>query len=131
MPPFYFLAHGNFASVLIETCLKVLQVKIRVNVHWDQVFVWIVSICSLLVYLGLRFWNLLSGKTSSLGQDNVSIPYSWMVLAAETLMGTLGFYLHQNFWKQDVHFSSISDRTLNKITQVRCMSVKSAVYWSL
>lgn len=91
------------------------------HTSWDQILVWLISIVSLAVYLGIRFWYLLTGRTARLGQESVSITYSWVVLAAETLMGVLGFYLHQNFWRQDVEFNNISSKTLDKITHVSSM----------
>ena len=72
-----------------------------INFHWDQVFLWILSIATVVAYLGVRIWYLSSGESGRL-QDGVSIPYSWMVLLAEGALSTLGIYLHQNFWKQNV-----------------------------
>lgn len=95
-----------------------LQVKVAVKAHWDHVFVWLLQIISLVVYIGIRGYYLLSGKTAQLGQDGVNIPYSWLVLIAEIGLGCSGVYLRQNFWKQTTDFKEVPPKELEKITKV-------------
>lgn len=89
-----------------------------INFHWDQVFLWILSIATVVAYLGVRIWYLSSGESGRL-QDGVSIPYSWMVLLAEGALSTLGIYLHQNFWKQNVKFEEMPPAAMEQINKVR------------
>jgi hypothetical protein len=106
------------ATGMLRGLFSNVQVQIKVQLQWDQIFVWAVSIISLLGYVGVRYWYLLTGKTAALEQEEVSIIYSWMVLGAETLMGVLGFYMNQKFWKQIVKFSTVTQTTVDKMIQV-------------
>lgn len=95
------------------------QVKVSIDKHWDHFALWLLSLLGVLAYIGVRVWYLISGRTKKLGQDGVSIPYSWMVLLAEAALSTLGVYLHQNFWKQKVEFSELPDTALEHMHRVR------------
>ena len=88
-----------------------------VNVHWDQVFMWLLSIVSVATYIIVRIWYLSSGKAGRL-QSGVNVPYSWMVLSAEASLSSLGIYLHQNFWKQTVKFTDMPPAAMEQINKV-------------
>ena len=94
------------------------QARVSVKTHWDHIFVWLIQIVSLLTYVGVRAVYLITGQTAALGQESVSIPYSWLVLVAEIGLGLSGVYLRQNFWKQTCEFKEVPPKELAKITKV-------------
>lgn len=90
-----------------------------VRTHWDHIFVWLIQIVSLVTYVCVRGFYLLTGKSEDLGQQGVNLTYSWLVLIAEIGLGCSGVYLRQNFWKQTCSFKEVPPKELETITKVR------------
>ena len=96
-----------------------LQAKVAVNVHWDHVSLWALTVASVLMYVGTRLYYLISGKSATLSGGSVNIPFTWMSIVADAALAILGIYLHQNFWKQTVKFTPIPDVEIQEIHRVR------------
>ena len=95
-----------------------LQAKVAVNVHWDHVSLWFLTIASVIMYVGTRLYYLISGKSATLSGGDVNIPFSWMTIVADAALAILGIYLHQNFWKQTLKFTPFSDLAIQKMNKV-------------
>lgn len=93
------------------------NVDVTVNTRWDHIFLWVMAVIICFVYLGVRLYYLLKGKTAEFGGQNTSVAYSYVVLVGELFLSGLGFYGQQCFWKQDVRFSSMDAETLRHIFQ--------------
>lgn len=91
-----------------------------VNLHWDHVFLWILQVLSMIVYIGMRFWYLVSGESVRISDGDISVTYSWMVLVADFGLGVMGLYLTPKFWKQTVKLRPFTDLYIRKITEVCC-----------
>lgn len=89
-----------------------------VNVHWDHVSLWFLTIASVIMYVGTRLYYLISGKSATLSGGDVNIPFSWMTIVADAGLAVLGIYLHQNFWKQTVQFTPLNDLAIQKMNKV-------------
>ena len=85
--------------------------------RWDHVAVVAVAACVYLVYIGVRLFYLVSGRTE--GIPNVSTGYSWAVLLAEAFTGAVLFYRKQVFWKQEVSFTRMAPDVLQSVAEVR------------
>ena len=96
-----------------------LQARVAVNVHWDHVSLWALTVASVLMYVGTRLYYLISGKSATLSGGSVNIPFTWMSIVADAALAILGIYLHQNFWKQTVKFTPIPDVEIQEIHRVR------------
>ena len=95
------------------------QAKVEVNLHWDHISLWLLTIASVLMYLGTRLYYLISGKSGTLSGGTVNITFSWMTIVADAALAILGIYLHQNFWKQTVQFTPFTDLAIQKMNKVR------------
>jgi hypothetical protein len=95
-----------------------MQAKVTVKTHLDHITVWMLSIVSLVIYVSVRGYYLITGKSEALGQEGINIPYSWLVLIAEIGLGCSGVYLRQNFWKQTTTFFEVPRKELDQIGKV-------------
>lgn len=86
--------------------------------QWDHFVIWLITIVAVAAYQGVRIWYLATGKSRDLGQEGVNIPFSWMTLIAEGALASLGIYLNQNFWKQNVDFSELTPNAMDHIHKV-------------
>lgn len=114
------VVHADFKFRFKVQNSPVVQAKVTVAVHWDQVFFWILQVLSMVLYLGTRLWYLVSGESVRLSNGDISVTYSWMVLVADIGLSFMGLYLQQKFWKQTVEFRPLTDLDILKITKVRC-----------
>jgi hypothetical protein len=94
-----------------------MQATVKIKFRWDNVFVWLLTLCTVVAYVGVRVYYLGTGKSTKM-QSGVNIPYSWMALLAEGSLASLCIYLHQNFWKQTVDFTEIPSPAMDKIYKV-------------
>lgn len=107
------------ANSMLRRQLPHYHAKVSVRVHWDHVFMWVLTIVSVIMYVGTRLYYLVSGKSATLSGGDVNIPFSWMTIVADGSLAVLGVYLHQNFWKQTVDFKPLTGPALQKLTKAR------------
>ena len=110
------------ANAQLREQLPHYNVDVSVHTRWDHVFLWCMAVVICFVYLGVRLYYLVSGKTAEFNSQNTSVPYSYVVLVGELALGCLGFYGQQCFWKQDVRFSAMDSETLKHISQDTTMN---------
>ena len=110
------------ANAQLREQLPHYNVDVNVHTRWDHVFLWFMAVIIWAVYIGIRLYYLVSGKTAAFAAQNTSVAYSYVVLMGEGALGLLGFYGQQNFWKQDVRFSAMDSETLKHISQDTTMN---------
>jgi hypothetical protein len=105
------------ANALFRAQFPHFHVDVTVNTHWDHILLCVLAILIYVVYLSVRMYYLVSGRTASFGAQNTNVVYSYVVLVAETALGLLGFYGNLSFWEQEVQFSAMDTDTLKHISQ--------------
>ena len=93
------------------------SVKVHVSRDMTLIYVTIFSFLGLLGYVGLRIYYLVPGTVEL--ASNTSVPYSWLVLAAEVAIAMLGFYCRMLTKRQDPDFRGMGRRELEALVQVR------------
>jgi hypothetical protein len=114
------LAPGPYhkANCRLRKLLPLYSSTVTVTTSWLHITMTILTVLAFLWYIGLRAYYLLSGKVYKFELQNVSVPYSWVVLAAEIALTSLGFYGHQAYWRQNVHFKEMSDEEYGDMVEV-------------
>ena len=102
----------------LRRLLPHLRVNVRTATRWDHVAVVALAACAFLVFVGVRLFYLVSGRTE--GVPNVSTGFSWAVFVAEVSTGALVFYKQQLFWKQEVSFTPMDADELREVAEVCC-----------
>ena len=109
------------ATALLRTVLPHYNVTIWSRVNWKLVCVLALGFVGLGVYVGVRIWYLVSGRSAALNvaTGNVSIWYSWLALVAELVMALVGMYSRLLTKRQTVKFAAVRDNSAWGITKVR------------
>ena len=107
------------ANAQLRRQLPHLNVDVTVVTRWDHIILTLFAFFVFLGYIGVRLYYLISGITATYTEQNINVPYSYLVLSAEFFLGALGFYGHQMYWKQEVAFSPMDSVTLRSVSEVR------------
>jgi hypothetical protein len=118
------------ANAQLREQLPHYNTHVTVTTRYDHVFLWTMAVVIWAVYISVRLYYLLSGKTrTEFSAQNTSVPYSYVVLCGEFALGILGFYGQQTFWKQEVTFSAMDSETLKHISSdVTANGVRQTVH---
>jgi hypothetical protein len=90
-------------------------VHVSVVRDWMLIFIAAITALALAVYVGVRVWYLVTGRVN---EENTYVVYSWIVLAAEVAIGTLGFYCRGLTLRQEPAFYPLTASTLEKVAKV-------------
>jgi hypothetical protein len=114
------LAPGPYhrANSRLRQLLPLYNASVTVKTSWFHIIMTFLSVLAFLWYIVLRAYYLASGMASKFESQNVNVPYSWVVLAAEIALTGLGFYGHQVYWRQVVKFTEMSDVERNDMVRV-------------
>ena len=107
------------ANARLRVQLPHYRARVTVRVRWDHVLMTLLTFCTFFGYIGIRVWYLVSGKSVEFRTQNISLKYSWVVLAAEVVSGLLLFYSNQLFWKQELVYTIMEDEEVQQMTEVR------------
>ena len=109
------------ANAALREMLPHYRVDIKSRQDWLLVAVLATGYGSLGLYAGLRMAYLITGRTANLPGSNISVPYSWVALAAEMLLALVGFYSRVLTKKQHVLFEAAApEEDMSKLKAVRC-----------
>ena len=84
------------------------------------VFISVLSFLALLLYAGVRVFYIVDGRVGE--QENTSVAYSWVVLAAEVAIAGLGFYCRMLTRRSDLRFRELGPEELRERIAVRRLS---------
>lgn len=107
------------ANARLRKQLPHYRARVNIRTRWDHVLMTALTFCTFIAYVGMRVWYLVTGKAEDFRIQNISLKYSWVVLAAEVVLGLLLFYSNQLFWKQELVFTIMDEEEVQQMTQVR------------
>jgi hypothetical protein len=106
------------ANSRLRVMLRHHTLRVFVATSWIRIVLATAAALAFCVYIGIRAWSLISGNSDKLDVQNVSVPYSWVVLTAEVALGFLVFYGHQTYWKQITKFNEMPAEEAQRMIDV-------------
>jgi hypothetical protein len=116
----------HFANRTLRALLPHYDAFVKVRMDWNLLLILFISMVSLVAYIGLRVYHLVTGKTKAMEGDNVKVWYSWVAVCAETLTSMIGFYSGMLVWRQYVRFQAVSVEDSRRLHAVRILLCQSA-----
>jgi hypothetical protein len=116
----------HFANRTLRALLPHYDAFVKVRTDWNLLLILLISMVSLVAYIGLRVYHLVTGKTKAMEGDNVKVWYSWVAVCAETLTSLIGFYSGMLVWRQYVRFQAVSVEDSKRLHAVRILLCQSA-----
>ena len=94
-------------------------VEVRTIVSWDQLSVRICGLLCFFLYAGVRAFYLVSGRSATIDQQDVSIAYSWAMLVAEVFLFLVALYDGHLFWQQTLVYTPMEKEDVEDMATVR------------
>lgn len=118
-PPPGFLPQSQYsrAKAQLRRQLPAYQTAITMAVQWDRIVLWLLTLAAYFASFGVRFVYLVTGRIYT--RQDVSVAYSWVILAAEIITGTIAMHDTHLFWKQTVTFTRVDRNSEEHRDKVR------------